>query len=390
MSDAEPTRREWRLAGIRFDRNELAGMFGDLGTDLPLLVGMTLAAGLDSAGVLTLFGLFQVLTALRYRLPMPVQPLKATAALVIATQPEPGVIFGAGLSIGAVMLLLTITGALGWLAEFIPRCVVRGIQLGLGIQLASVALREFVGHDGAPGYALAAVLGLIALLLRGNRRWPAALFIVAGGLLYAAFRQPSELLAGFDLGFALPSLSVPTWSQIAVGFVTLALPQIPLSVGNSILATRQVVADLFPERQVGIRQIGLTYSLMNLIGPWFGAVPTCHGSGGMVGHYTFGARTGGSVVLYGLFFLLLGLFASDSFANLTFIFPLPALGVLLLFEAVGLMALCGDQAERPRDWQICLLTGALAFGLPYGFVVGLIVGTALARSQFGAERNEVA
>ena len=75
--------------------------------------------------------------------------------------------------------------------------------------------------------------------------------------------------------------------------------------GNSILATRQIASDLFPARQITIRKLGLTYAAMNLLNPWFGGVPTCHGSGGMAGHYTFGARTGGSVIIYGLFYLVL-------------------------------------------------------------------------------------
>ena len=31
------------LISIRFDRNEVAGAFGDIGTDLPLIVAMILA-----------------------------------------------------------------------------------------------------------------------------------------------------------------------------------------------------------------------------------------------------------------------------------------------------------------------------------------------------------
>ena len=69
---------------VRFDRNELAGAFGDIGTDLPLVVGVILAAKLDSASALIMFGAMQVLTGLVYGMPMAVQPLKAMAALVIA------------------------------------------------------------------------------------------------------------------------------------------------------------------------------------------------------------------------------------------------------------------------------------------------------------------
>ena len=49
---------------VRFDRNELAGSFGDIGTDLPLIVGIVLATGLDAAGVFIVFGLLQIATGL--------------------------------------------------------------------------------------------------------------------------------------------------------------------------------------------------------------------------------------------------------------------------------------------------------------------------------------
>src|SRR3977135_1029002 len=92
--------------GIRFDRNELAGAFGDIGTDLPLIVGVILAARLDSASALILFGVMQILTALRYRMPMPVQPLKAMAAIVISQKIGGDILLGAGLAIGVLMLFL--------------------------------------------------------------------------------------------------------------------------------------------------------------------------------------------------------------------------------------------------------------------------------------------
>src|ERR1700733_1020568 len=99
---------------IRFDRNELAGAFGDIGTDLPLIIGMILAAGLDSASVLIMYGLMQIATGLWYRLPMPVQPLKAVAIIVIAQKAggpiTANILYGGGLAIGITMLILTVTG----------------------------------------------------------------------------------------------------------------------------------------------------------------------------------------------------------------------------------------------------------------------------------------
>ena len=362
---------------IRFDRNELSGAFGDIGTDLPLIIGVVLAARLDGASVLIMFGAMQILTGLAYRLPMPVQPLKAMAAIVIAQQVDANVLYGAGLAIGIAMLLLALTGALTWLGRVVPKSVIRGIQFGLGLQLAMIALQNYVRAEGVFGYVLAAIAFVLVVLLLGNRRLPAALPVMALGVAFAAYRLDSATLAG-TLGLHLPRTYMPQLSDLATGFLLLALPQIPLSLGNSVLATRQLATDLFPERTLTVRRIGITYALMNLVNPWFGGVPTCHGSGGMAGHYAFGGRTGGSVIIYGIFFVALGLFFGPGFDKIVGAFPLPILGVLLLFEALSLVWLIRDTAASRSDTAIAALVGLLAVGLPYGYLVGLVIGTLLA------------
>jgi hypothetical protein len=373
---AEPADRSW--LGIRFDRNELAGAFGDIGTDLPLIVGMALAAQLDGASVLILFGVMQILTALRYRIPMPVQPLKAMATLVISQKLGGPVLYGAGLAVGVTMLVLSVTGLVDWLARVVPKPVIRGIQFGLGIQLASLALKDYIQGDGMRGYWLAGAAFVLTILLLGNRRYPAALFVILLGAIYALVFKLSLPTIAQGIGFNLPQWHTPAWSDIATGFLVLALPQIPLSLGNSVLATRQITEDLFPEKRLTVRQISFTYSLMNLINPFFSGVPTCHGSGGMVGHYAFGGRTGGSVIIYGLLFLTLGLFFGTGFDQVVGVFPLPILGVLLLFEGLSLMLLVRDMADAKADLSIVILVGLIANGLPYGYAAGIVIGTALA------------
>ncbi|MEN9214325.1 MAG: putative sulfate/molybdate transporter [Gloeomargarita sp. DG02_3_bins_56] len=137
------------------------------------------------------------------------------------------------------------------------------------------------------------------------------------------------------------------------------------------------IHDLFPERRVTIRKIGLTYALMNLVNSWFGGVPTCHGSGGMAGHFAFGGRTGGSVIIYGLLFVFLGLFFGTGFNQVAQTFPLPMLGVILLFEALALIWFVRDTAHSRSEFPVTVLVGLAAAWLPYGYVVGLVVGTAL-------------
>jgi Molybdate transporter of MFS superfamily len=375
MSKAESISRE--PIGIRFDRNELAGAFGDIGTDLPLIIGVIIAANLDVASALILFGVMQILTALRYRMPMPVQPLKAVAALVIAQKISGNVLFGGGLAIGLLMLLLTVTGLIDLLARVVPKAVVRGIQFGLGMQLASLALKDYVKADGAKGYVLAAIAFVLIVMLIGNRRYPAALFVIALGLVYAIVFKLDGLTLVQGIGFRLPHVYRPGLHDVLTGFLILALPQIPLSLGNSVLATRQITEDLFPERPLTVRGISFTYSMMNLINPFFGGIPTCHGSGGMMGHYAFGGRTGGSVILYGALYLVLGLFFSGSFAHMVQVFPLPVLGVLLVIEGLRIMILIRDTVNVKGEFAIAVLVGLIAAGLPYGYLVGMCVGTIL-------------
>jgi hypothetical protein len=369
---------ETRARRIRFDRNELSGAFGDIGTDFPLIVGMILAANLRPANVLVMFGAMQILTGILYGIPMPAQPLKAMATIVITQKLSGNILYGGGLAIGVVMLVLIAFGLLDALARAIPRVVVRGIQFGLGLQLASLALKEYLAAEGMAGYVLGALTFVFVIALLGNRRYPPAPFAIVFGIVFAVlFRiDAHRIISGF--GFTLPAFRVPSHADVWTGFLMLALPQIPLSLGNSLLATRQIAADLFPERQITIRKIGFTYAVMNLVNPFFGGVPTCHGSGGMAGHYTFGGRTGGSVVLYGLLYLLVGLFLSAAFGDVVLLFPKPVLGVILFVEALALMALVRDTAATKSDFSLVLLVGLLAVSLPYGYLVALLVGAPLA------------
>ncbi len=370
-----------RAGIVRFDRNEVSGAFGDLGTSFPLIVGMIVAASLDATSVLVVFGALQIATGLIYRMPMPVQPLKAVAAIVIAQHVSADVLFGGGAAIGFLMLLLALTGLLDWIARLVPHVVIRGIQCGLGLQLARIAVANYVPSGGAWGYVLAALAFTIVLLLLGHRRFPPAPIVLALGAVYALTLGGAGSGALAAAGVHLPQLHEPGMHDVWQGFILLALPQIPLSLGNSVLATKQVAADLFPEREpLTINRIGLTYAGMNIISAFFSGVPVCHGSGGMAGHYTFGGRTGGSVIIAGAALLTVGVLFGGSFGAIALLFPKPMLGVLLLFEGVAMLSLIRDLTAVPRDLALALFLGVVAAGLPYGYLVSLVLGTILARS----------
>jgi len=367
---------------IRFDRHELAGSFGDIGTDLPLIVGIILASGMNASRAFILFGLVQIMTGYLYRLPMPMQPLKAMAVIIITQHLTEGVIYGGGFAIGLIMLALALSGSLDKLATLIPRPVIRGIQLGLGLSLAALAVNSYIPTLGEIGY-LFAFAGLIVMIaLWGNDLLPPGLIVIAIGVLWALLSEANPLkIASLPHGGI--RFSLPTASEIWAGLILLALPQLPLSLSNSVIATKQTVSDLFPTRPVSFRKIGLTYSLANIFTALFGGVPVCHGCGGLAGHYAFGARTGGSVIIYGSFYVLSGLMGGTVLARIIHNFPLPLLGVILLCEAAALLSLIHDQLPSRINLSITLSVGAAVLCLPYGYLIGIILGTALYHLAWG-------
>ncbi|WP_041949039.1 putative sulfate/molybdate transporter [Turneriella parva] len=362
---------------MRFDRHELAGSFGDIGTDLPLLIGMIAAGGLDAGHVFLVFGSLQILSGIYYRLPMPMQPLKAMAVIVIAGKLSPGIIYGGGVAIGVTMLALTATGLLARVAALFPLAVVRGIQFGLGLSLALLAVRSYIWPSGVMGWYAAAGGFFIMLILWQNRRLPAGLVLVAAAVLYGALTQntPTALATSWRADWL--TFQLPSATDIATGFLLLALPQLPLSLANSVVATRQTCADLFPDRDVSIRKIGVTYGVANLVSASFGGVPVCHGSGGLVGHHNFGARTGASVVIYGAIFVTAALLFGHRAKDVLALFPLSVLGVILTFEAFGLMRLA--RLTEPAKWAqfVTLATGLVCAMAPHGFLVGSVTGITL-------------
>ncbi len=359
---------------LRWNRHEVAGAFGDIGTDLPLLVALVTTCDLNAASVAVVFGLLQIVTGWVYGLPMPVQPLKAMAVLMLTGGFSPGTLAAGGIVVGAAMLLLALTGSLDLLARWVPKAVIRGLQLGLGASLAMLALRQYTG--GSAQGSLALGLAFLALLVLGRqRRFPPALAVVSLGVVAGAYllaREEGGL--SFSLGWYLPQFVLPSREEFLQGALVLALPQLALSLGNSVLATSQATEDLFPGRGVSVRRIGVSYGLMNLVGPWFGGVPVCHGCGGLVGFYGFGARSGAAPVLYGAFYLIVGLSLGPGFSKLAQVFPLPLLGAVLLFEALGLMTLARDVAKNRDDFWVTLAVAAAVLSFRNGYLVGLAGG----------------
>lgn len=95
----------------RFDRMEVAGAFGDLGTLIPFVVAYISLLKMDPFGVLFAFGTTMVVCGVIYRTPIPVQPMKAAGAIATTQAAQtlvitPAMVWGASLATGIVWLLL--------------------------------------------------------------------------------------------------------------------------------------------------------------------------------------------------------------------------------------------------------------------------------------------
>ncbi|HLW65325.1 MAG TPA: putative sulfate/molybdate transporter [Gemmataceae bacterium] len=380
----------WRvLRYARLNRNEIAGSLGDTGTFLPLLVGMAAQNGLNFAAALFFAGLFNIITGLIFPIPMAVQPMKAIAAVALTEGLTVPQIAAAGAIVSVVILFLGLTGLIDTLNRLIPRSVVRGLQLALGLSLLMKGMQMVAGthHWFAPdSYLMGLLAALIVLLLFFSRRIPAALVLFGLGLAIAIWTHP-EVIHSLGLGLTLPTWSPPGWADFKSAFPKAALPQIPLTTLNSVIAVCALSVDLFPDRAASPRQVSISVGLMNLVGCWFGAMPMCHGAGGLAGQYRFGARTNGSILFLGAMKLTLAVLLGGSLMTLCQAFPASVLGVMLAFSGLELALVCRDQTRR-TDAFIMLLTAAACLGLnniALGFVLGLAMAWCLRLGLFRVE-----
>jgi hypothetical protein len=350
-----------RLRGNEYNRSELAGAFGDLGTLIPFLVGYITVAHVDPTGVLVAFGLFKIFAGLTFKTPVPIQPMKAigTAAISGGGLITPGAIWASGLFTGVLWLVMGLTGAVTWIANITRRPVVQGLILGLGLGFLLEGIKLAQNE-----LALAAVIVALTFVLLSHERIPAMLVLLALGVGAALIREPGLLgeLGAVSVRFQLPEFALTKigWPDLVTGVLVLGLPQAGLTLGNAIVATVEENNELFPDRPTTVRAVAIDHGIMNLIGTAMGGVPMCHGAGGMAGHVRFGARTGGALVILGVLVLLTGLFLSESVGTLFKLFPPALLGVILMFGGLELAASVQPDASTKADRYVMLFTAGVA------------------------------
>jgi len=360
-----------QAAGWRRWLGEFSGAFADLGTFLPLIVGMFAVQQLDPTGVLLGFGLFALATAVIYRRPVPVQPMKAVAALVIAGGLGAPGVAATGLLLGVVLCLFAAGGLVGRLGRLIPDTVMMGIQLGVGLYLAWAGLRL-----GAlePVLGIAA-LGLLLFMQRTRLKPLAALGVVAGAMVWGVMHSQTPL-PSVPWGLSWPTVALPDLPAIWGSARDVLLPQLALTLTNATVITAAIAAELFPRDRERITPDRLAWSTgaLNLVLAPFGAFPMCHGAGGLVVQHRFGARTGLAPAIFGASCLALALFLGPNALILLAILPLAAVGALLLVAGIDLAFTKRLRRASPDRLGVIVIIGISC--VLTNVAVGLLVGLA--------------
>ena len=356
-----------RFKSFEFNLRELAGSMGDFGTLFPLAIGYIVVNGLNPTGFLVMMGMANIVTGIVYQLPMPIEPMKVLAVVAIAQGWSPSMIYASGFSMGAIWLILAATNLIGRIAKITPKSVVWGIQVTLGILLALEAIKML-----STWWVLGILSIVLVLVFRQNRYAPAAIVLILLGMAISLFNGTFQQISP-------PVLTLPSFTNFSLGEVwqTLLLAgfaQIPLTVTNATIATSDLIKTYWPDKPVSERKLSLNQGLMNLIVPFFGGMPMCHGAGGLAGQYYFGARTGGTNIIEGVIEVSLGLFLASSVAGLFAVFPTAIIGAMMFLVGVELTKF----AKNIRPNKDLIPMGAtviisLLSNMALGFVAGLLV-----------------
>ena len=363
---------------IRFNWMEFSGSLGDLGLFLPLVVAMTVTAKLDIGVIFIFAGLMNIVTGLLFRQPIPVQPMKAIAVVVITEGLGHGEMAAAGILMGIMMLVMACF--IGHVNRFIPKPIIRGIQLGVGIKLA-VKGAGWVGtlpFWGLNSMFFAILIGIFLLfLLKKNQ--PALLYIFLMGFIVIFIDNGLDMPTGF---FAWPDFQiiVPSASAWYNGFFKGALPQLPLTTLNSVIAVCALSSDYFPGRGVAPRRMAVSVGMMNLLCVPFGGMPMCHGSGGLAAQYYFGARTGGSVIMLGVMKVMAGLIFGHALLTLLQCYPKAVLGTMLIFAGIELAKAAKDVIDDNQNLILILVMAAFIIGA--NTFIGFLVGCGLLLAKY--------
>ncbi|MBM3945037.1 MAG: hypothetical protein FJ317_06040, partial [SAR202 cluster bacterium] len=324
-------------------------------------------------------------------------------------------IMAAALLMAGVLALLSASSAIRVLAKIVPTPIVRGVQLGLGLLLLKSAYQmvfqkpfllngqqtylDFGSLEVAAGVVVGLGSAVLLLLLLRIRSIPAALVVVALGI---GIGLAVENGAAWRLGPAPLTLQLPAAGDFWPALVLLVVPQVPLTLANSVIATADAAKAYFGDQAKRATPTRLAWSIAlgNLWAGLTGGLPSCHGCGGLTAHYRLGARTPLATGFLGVLLIIIALLFGRSAMDVRSLLPSATLGALLFYVGVQHLFL-GLNVRSVSELAVTALVAAaamaaggnLAIGAGAGIVVfwgAKWVGSRLGKQMFTAPTGQPA
>lgn len=388
---------------------EFSGAFGDIGLFLPLLTALAVGRvggkpQIEFGPALFFAGVFTSGLSMYFNVPIPVQPMKTIAAVAISEKYSNGEIIAAGLLSGFTLFFLAATNLITFVAKLVPLSIVRGIQLGVGVNMmmtgfkdayvanlkltAATAKTSFkaatgtgINWMGIDSVFVSIILGALVITFMGHKKVPIAIVLFVYGMFVSIYKyydlRDEYNLPALTLGPDFVAPMVPSAQDFKTASWYLFLPQLPLTLLNSVVALEKLAVDLFPKHHepAGVRRICFSIAGGNLLFGWFGMLPVCHGAGGLAAQHAFGARSSLAMIFLGFFKIFFALLFGSTCVTLlqTGIFPQSVLGVMLIFSGMSLAAVgLKIDVNDSQDALLLLLTAAGCLGLNTG--AGFLIG----------------
>ena len=361
----------------------------DLGVLAPIAIALMLGTGFDAGTILVGVGTLYLAAGLYFKVPVPVQPIKAAAAIAIAREVSAETLAAAGVLLGVALILIAATGASKLLVKAFAPPIVRGLQLGVGAILVRTAI-DMGSSDQSASLLVAGTVALALIFAGGTgRRYPVALALVLGAIAYSLLSSGQAPGLELALWRPDPNQDVLDLATLGSALVLLVVPQIPLTLGNAVVAVVDLEHRYFPleAKRVDARSISYSAGIANVLTGILTGMPMCHGSGGLTAHYRAGARSYRMNVIIGSVLLAVGLFLGPTALAVMALIPLPVLAGFLAFTGFFHSSLVASL--RGSDLVVAIvmgLVGVLTTNLALSLGAGLALYWSLA---FLSGRREV-
>ncbi|MCS7113513.1 MAG: putative sulfate/molybdate transporter [Nitrososphaerota archaeon] len=357
-----------KVKGLEFSLREFSGSLGDFGPINPFILGYIVVLRLNPTSIFLAMGITNIALGLIYRLPLPVEPKKAIATAALSERWKPQYVYISGLITGIVWLILSLSGLVDLLARITPTPVIRGVQFGLAL----ILIRESLNSIVADIPLALSCIALIAILSK-FRIVPSALAVFCLGVILALRSSIADGRLEFSTGFQPPTIYLPSISDITFRIATVVFSQILLTFSNAILATHLAIKEKFPENRLREKDLALNMGALNIFSSLIGGAPMCHGAGGFASQYFFGARTGGAMVMEGIFELVLALLFAKPLIGIFAEYPLAVVGVMILFASIEL---CKPVVDL-RGFELIFVVSVGLISMLYDLAIGYLFGLAV-------------